>query len=46
MAKLDSLAFACMFILLFGSCQSLEQIPIEYVVLRKYPFHLNFGKWL
>lgn len=31
MAKLDSLAFACMFTLFFGSCQSLEQIPIEYV---------------
>lgn len=31
MAKLNSLAFACMFALFFGSCQSLEQIPIEYV---------------
>lgn len=31
MAKFNSLAFACMFLLSFGSCQSLEQIPIDYV---------------
>ena len=38
MAKLDSLAFACMFVLFFGSCQSLEQIPIEYV----HPAEISF----
>ncbi|MDD3036767.1 DUF6340 family protein [Bacteroides sp.] len=31
MAKFNSLAFACMFLFFFGSCQSLEQIPIDYI---------------
>lgn len=46
MAKFYSLAFVSLLLLAFGSCQSLEQISIDYMQPGDMTFLLNSVKWL